>query len=361
MRLQLAIAILVFAFSATAVVERVRTPTAKLDDSEVKLGAELYGRMCAVCHGANGEGYKADDAPRIAHPDFLATVTDDYLVRAIANGRSNTTMSAWGRSRGGPLSPAEVDAVVAFMRTWDKRADRPRLDERKPVGSAARGSVTYLKECRHCHGVLGQEGPSVHIGGHELLQSASTGFLRFALRHGRPGTAMPAFGDKLGQQGMDDILTLLESWKRSGRPITPPHGEHTPPAPPLPLGPVPLNPDGPDPVGFAKHPATTKIDIIKRELDRNARMVLMDARTPSDYLREHITGAVSIPFYDPTPYFDKLPKDTWLVAYCSCPHAESRTLATKLVDKGFKKVTVLDEGLGVWKRKKHPTSTGDKP
>src|SRR6266478_3471222 len=25
-----------------------------------KQGAELYGRMCAVCHGAGGEGYKAD-------------------------------------------------------------------------------------------------------------------------------------------------------------------------------------------------------------------------------------------------------------------------------------------------------------
>ena len=58
---------------------------------------------------------------------------------------------------------------------------------------------------------------------------------------------------------------------------------------------------------------------------------------------------------------DKLPKDAWLVCYCSCPHAESGQLAQKLSAKGFTKVTVLDEGLGVWKAKKYPTKTGLDP
>src|SRR5262249_21505222 len=79
-------------------------------------GKELYAKMCAVCHGPAGEGYRADQAPRIAHPDFLVAVNDDYLRRAITQGRPGTTMSAWGKERGGPLSPAEVDALVALMR-----------------------------------------------------------------------------------------------------------------------------------------------------------------------------------------------------------------------------------------------------
>jgi rhodanese-related sulfurtransferase len=76
-------------------------------------------------------------------------------------------------------------------------------------------------------------------------------------------------------------------------------------------------------------------------------------------MREHITGAVSVPFYDPSPYFDKLPKDTWLVCYCACPHAESGQLARALNAKGFSKVAVLDEGLGVWKSRGYPMTAGD--
>ena len=131
--------------------------------------------------------------------------------------------------------------------------------------------------------------------------------------------------------------------------------------PPIPLGPVPLNPDGPPAEGFNTYPSTTPLEVIKKELDRGARMALLDARAPSDYIRDHIAGAVSVPFYDPSPYYDELPKDAWLVAYCACPHAESGTLARLLMEKGFKDVTVLDEGFGAWKAKKYPTSAGEKP
>src|SRR5580700_7629289 len=65
-------------------------------------GATLYGRMCAVCHGRTGDGYAADQAPALAQPAFLASVTDEYLRTAIGEGRGATTMSAWSMARGGP-------------------------------------------------------------------------------------------------------------------------------------------------------------------------------------------------------------------------------------------------------------------
>jgi cytochrome c oxidase cbb3-type subunit III len=65
-----------------------------------------------------------------------------------------------------------------------------------------------------------------------------------------------------------------------------------------------------------------------------------------------------VPAYDPEPYFATLPRDTWLVCYCACPHAQSGQLAQKLKDKGFTKVTVLDEGLGYWKTKGYGMSSG---
>lgn len=320
-------------------------------------GAELYGRMCAVCHGANGEGYKADQAPTLRHPEFLATVTDEFLRAAITRGRSGTTMSAWGTERGGPLPRGDVDAVIAFMRTWQTR---PQLqqDERTTTGNAQRGAATFAAECAKCHGAHGTGGPHVGIGNVELLTLASNGFLRHAIRYGRAGTPMAGFGAPLGDAAVEDEIALLRTWQ-AGSPTTPPLAPAKPP--PIPLGPVPLNPKGPEPVGFRMHPQTTGADIVHHELERGAKMALLDARAPSDYLNDHIKGAVSVPFYDPDPYFAGLPRDAWLVCYCACPHAESSTLAAKLIAKGFKKVTVLDEGLGVWRTKKYGTKTGIDP
>jgi cytochrome c oxidase cbb3-type subunit 3/ubiquinol-cytochrome c reductase cytochrome c subunit len=134
------------------------------------------------------------------------------------------------------------------------------------------------------------------------------------------------------------------------------------PPTPIPLGPVPLNPFGPEPDGFGAFPAgKTTVDQVKKALDHGARLAILDARAPTDYAQEHIAGAVSVPFYDPDPYAPKLPKDAWIVCYCSCPSAESGALCQKLHDKGFTKLTVLEEGLGVWKSRNYQTRTGSNP
>lgn len=335
----------------------LHTPaTAETGSPQVEHGRELYAKMCAVCHGPAGEGYRADQAPRIAHPDFLSTVNDAYLHRAIAQGRPGTTMSAWGIERGGPLSSADVDALVALIRSWG-HAPAVHLEERLLSGDPVRGKEIYAQECARCHGDHGREGPNIHIGSPQFLAGVSNGFLRNVIRKGRPGTSMPAFGDSLGNDGIENVVALLRTFQL-------PAGlaEHLPPRPPpLPLGPVPMNPKGHAPVGFSAYPEMTPADTIKSQLDAHARFALLDARAPSDYATEHIAGAVSVPFYDPAPYFAALPKNTWLVCYCACPHAESGELAKKLIEAGFTKVTVLDEGLGVWKQRSYPTHTGDKP
>ena len=317
-------------------------------------GRQVYGNMCAVCHGAGGEGYKADHAPALAQQDFLASVTDDALRVAITYGRAGTVMSAWGRERGGPLSVADVKAVVAFIRAWQTLPDA-HLDESVLEGDAEQGEKVYARDCTGCHGAKGAGAASEGLGS-PMLTGSTNGFLRYAIRDGRPGTAMPGFRAALGTRSIDDVIAFLRS-------IPAPAVTRATPAkmPPIPLGPVPLNPHGPDPDGFKAQPATTGADLVKAQLDHGAKMAILDARAPTDYANEHIAGAVSVPFYDPAPYFDKLPKDSWLVCYCACPHAESGQLAQKLVAHGFSKVTVLNEGLGYWKSKKYGTREGTEP
>lgn len=323
---------------------------------QIEHGRELYTRMCAVCHGPAGEGYRADQAPRLAHPDFLASATDQFLRRSIAQGRLGTTMSAWATERGGPLSSTDVDAVVALMRSWNP-APRAKLDEHPLAGNATRGQAIYDEECASCHGARGVGGPNIHIGNTDLLTSVSNGFLRYAIRKGRSGTSMPGFADSLGNDRIEDVVALLRTFPSPAHPGPPASAS----PPPLPLGPVALNPKGPPPAGFKAYPGVTSVDTVKAQLDAGARLALLDARAPSDYTIEHIAGAVSVPFYDPAPYIASLPKNVWLVCYCACPHAESMALAQKLVEQGFSKVTVLDEGMRVWKARRYPMRTGERP
>jgi cytochrome c oxidase cbb3-type subunit 3/ubiquinol-cytochrome c reductase cytochrome c subunit len=326
-------------------------PTAK-----EQRGAHLYARMCSVCHGPTGQGYAADRAPSLTHPDYLAAVEDGYLRTAILDGRSGTTMSAWSSFRGGPLTADDANALVAFLRSWSD-APAAKLDTHPAKGDAHGGAELFGRECAACHGARGVDGTFVGIGSPDVLRSASDGFLRQAILDGRPGTPMPAFATKLGADGVDDVLAALRDWQRTAPPSLKPPAK----LPPLPLGPVPLHPKGPEPEGFHPTPETTRLDVVKGQLDRGARMALLDARAPSDYIAEHIADAVSVPFYDPDPYVDQLPRDAWLVCYCSCPHAESGQLAQKLQQKGFPKVTVLDEGLRVWKAKGFGVHTGFEP
>jgi mono/diheme cytochrome c family protein/rhodanese-related sulfurtransferase len=316
-------------------------------------GRELYGRMCAVCHGARGEGYRADAAPALAQPDFLASVNDEFLDFAIAIGRARTPMSAWRNDQGGPLSAWDVRSLIAFMRSWP--APKVTLDERYASGDVAHGKALFATHCAECHG---PHGTGVHILSRQWLTQAKVPFIRYAITKGRPPTPMKGFAVVLGDKGIEDIfayLRSLPSWLVPGEIA----GSTRPP--PIPLGPVPLNPQGPAPRGFAVYPKMTSFKVIWRELERGANMVLIDARAPSDYSTSHIAGAVSVPFYDPTPYLEALPKASWLVCYCECPHAESGALAQQLLDAGFAKVTVLDEGFRAWIAAKHATHTGQTP
>lgn len=74
------------------------------------LGEQIYAERCASCHGARGEGVTA---PALANPVLLATASDAFLRETTARGRSGTPMPPFGDT----LSPSELDAVTAFLRS----------------------------------------------------------------------------------------------------------------------------------------------------------------------------------------------------------------------------------------------------
>ena len=316
-------------------------------------GAALYQRYCALCHGSDGQGYAADNANALAHPQFLSTATDELLRRGIARGRPGTAMSAWGKEAGGPLDDAQVDALVRHLRQW-QTTPSVDLSTIQVSGVAMRAEVFYEARCAGCHGAKGQGGEFMSIAHPEFLASASNGYLLRVLQEGRSGTPMPAFADQLTPQTLEDLVVLIRSWQQ-------PPGEATGEQPLWTADQLLLNPQGTDP-SFEDTERFVSVDRVWEAISvQKHRLALLDARAPSDYLLEHIASAVSVPFYETEKHLEKLSKDAWLVTYCGCPHAASEAAADALRARGFSRVRVLDEGFYVWRERGYPTRTGPTP
>jgi len=102
--------------------------------------AAAFARACAVCHGTKGQG---DSAGAISDPAFLALISNQALRRVIITGRPDLGMPNYAQSDGRrddfkPLTSAEIDDLVAFMRHAGKQgAATARRDRFTPAGLIA--------------------------------------------------------------------------------------------------------------------------------------------------------------------------------------------------------------------------------
>jgi mono/diheme cytochrome c family protein len=82
-----------------------------------KEGERLFASTCAGCHGAKGEGL---EGPALNNPVLQQFATDTYLVETIGRGRRGTAMLGFIEPTPArrTLSPAEIESVVSFIRTW---------------------------------------------------------------------------------------------------------------------------------------------------------------------------------------------------------------------------------------------------
>jgi cytochrome c oxidase cbb3-type subunit 3 len=88
-------------------------------------GAQVFERACATCHGANGAGVDRDGVVggAINVPAFLALTSDQALRRIIITGRQDLGMPTYAEGDGRPadfkpLTPAEIDDLVALLADW---------------------------------------------------------------------------------------------------------------------------------------------------------------------------------------------------------------------------------------------------
>jgi len=317
-------------------------------------GPQLYAILCAPCHRADGGGGAADHAPSLINPTFLESASDAFLRTAVADGRAGTSMGAYGKAKGGPLDDAALSRLIAFLRSRGP-AYRPPKETVSRQASADRGAQLYERQCKTCHGSVAVRGEAVHLADAGFMRSATDGFLKHAIAKGRPDTKMVAFSQAMKDAEIDDVVAYLRTMAKEAVPNA---------RLPAPTGHEPLiiNPQGKNPTFTIKDDRFVGVAQLRDALAAHRRMIIIDARPPSEWSQVHIAGAVSIPYYQ-TQRLDQIPKDVTVLAYCACPHHLSGNVVDALRGRGHAAAFVLDEGINEWHRRGYPVvaAPGVKP
>lgn len=199
----------------------------------VKDFSKLFATHCQGCHGADG---KNGPAPPLNDPLFLAIVPEEELRRVITEGRKDTLMPAFARSRGGALTDEQVDILVDELHSpvnW-KKAELPAnapdyslaeaLKKAGKKGDAEEGSGVYAMNCASCHGDKGEGSKTAGpLNDPAFLALSSDQFLRRIVITGRHDLGMPPYDQRkeekfkpMTNQDVADVVAFLAGWRKAG-------------------------------------------------------------------------------------------------------------------------------------------------
>ncbi|MBN1149427.1 MAG: cytochrome c, partial [Anaerolineales bacterium] len=138
----------------------------------------------------------------------------DELARTIVNGVPGTLMAPWD----GSLSDEEVAALVSLLTQWDQVPSGaiPAPDRPAPVTeqSLALGGELYASNCARCHAAEGQgtpRAPALNVK--SFLERTNDVAMQQIITLGVPGTAMPAWGDRLSEVDIQAIVGFIRAWE----------------------------------------------------------------------------------------------------------------------------------------------------
>ncbi|MCC7129616.1 MAG: c-type cytochrome [Anaerolineae bacterium] len=204
---------LMFAFGRSA---GAQTPPA----DPLEPGRQLYNANCAVCHGVDGQGRigaaLAKDWPSI-RPDLTVETI-------IETGVPGAVMPAWSVANGGPLSPAEIDAIVQYILSWQtggapQITPPPTATLLPPItpipeidGDPNQGARLFAENCAVCHGeqAQGRIGAALAKNWAGIRPDLN---LRAIISNGVSGSQMPAWsaarGGPLSDGDIQDLVAFI--------------------------------------------------------------------------------------------------------------------------------------------------------
>ncbi|MCW8878963.1 MAG: c-type cytochrome [Kangiellaceae bacterium] len=325
-------------------------PPRKLTKEQSRVAEANYEKYCTLCHGEDRQGHVNDHAPSLRSKSLFESGIPHAVLRPLSYGREGTPMGGYLDEVGGPLTLEETWNLTYWL--FEKSgASRVKLSTKPVVGNIKNGEQIYQKECSACHGKNGEGVTGPALGNQSALAHNTDEVIRYAIRHGRQDTPMPAFENKLTSQQIDDVTAFLRS-RASGWKMT---------KPVLRKIPTPdeyvVNPDGEHPEFDLSDGMYVYAKDLNAALEAKKKMVLLDTRVPSVWQTAHIQGSVPLPYYaDLDETVKDLPKDIQIVAYCSCPRAAADHIVRQLRNRGFDNTAVLYEGIFGWMHQGYPVT-----
>jgi mono/diheme cytochrome c family protein len=96
---------------------------------ELRLGNEIYTHYCQTCHGETGAGdgfnaFNLDPRPRdFSDPKFVQSKSEADLTDAVRRGGAGVGLSSLMPPYGHTLSARQIDEVVLYLRSMQKRPE----------------------------------------------------------------------------------------------------------------------------------------------------------------------------------------------------------------------------------------------
>jgi mono/diheme cytochrome c family protein len=220
---------------------------------------QIFIRNCAVCHGEKGDGMSRAQTGLNPPPRDFTTARSaqeldrERMIESVRHGRPGTAMVAWEHR----LSEDEIAGVVDFIRERFMRSPAATTasgaasvsgSNGRAVPAAAvadAGARIYQKHCSTCHGERGS-GVSWATGSFTppprdftapgVAAELSLERMLASVTHGRPGTAMMAFGSRLSAEEIGEVVAYIRGEFMKAEARTPSAPAATPAAPVLHAG-----------------------------------------------------------------------------------------------------------------------------
>ncbi len=181
------------------------------DGATLQAAVQLFAANCVACHGADGFGTAI--APALNDP-LVREKTADELNRTVTLGSPGTLMAGWANV----LTTEDINALVSLVQRWDEvpAGILPAPNVPIPVTeeSLALGSQLFSQNCSRCHGPEGQgtqRAPALNVK--SFLTDTSDLAIQQIITQGVPGTAMPAWGDRMTESDIQAIVGFIRQWE----------------------------------------------------------------------------------------------------------------------------------------------------
>jgi len=194
--------------------------------TSLEVGQDLFAKNCAFCHGDFGEGgpnpaRQGDIIAPISTGEYLKTRDDSTLRAVIAQGQPNFGMSPFGSAFGGPLGDEEIDALVAYLRSWEANPPVELPPEVPSVPLAFSGTEIYSELCAQCHGPQGEGGVGPSLVDIKYTTDSAEAELFESINAGHAATAMIGWGEILTADQIQQLVDFIRSLQPAEAPIGP--------------------------------------------------------------------------------------------------------------------------------------------